>query len=247
MNRPAAANLPATRRTGLVVALLLLLFAAAALAVDRPIAQACRDSQGTQRSFLPRDLRKFLSLAEVYAHGAGVACILITLLVCDAERRRQWPRLVGAAYGAGLAADAVKLLLVARQRPLAADLEAPITETFVAWFPLFSERFAHSAYSRSFQSFPSAHAATAAGLTVALIQRFPAGRWWFVTLAFCSMAQRVESQAHFPSDVLAGAALGTLIGTWVCSLSWPWSRRADENTGMGVPREGTGMNEKEQD
>jgi undecaprenyl-diphosphatase len=74
------------------------------------------------------------------------------------------------------------------------------------------------------QSFPSGHAATAAGLAVALAVLYPRGRWLFAVLAVLAALQRVEVQSHFPSDVLAGAALGCLTGALV-SADWNLGRR----------------------
>jgi membrane-associated phospholipid phosphatase len=61
------------------------------------------------------------------------------------------------------------------------------------------------------QSFPSSHAATAAGLAVALAALYPRGRWLYLTFAMLAGLQRIEAQAHFASDVLAGAALGCIV------------------------------------
>ena len=55
--------------------------------------------------------------------------------------------------------------------------------------------------------FPSAHAATAVGLAIALGVLYPRGRWLFIAFAFLAGLQRIEAQAHFASDVLAGAAV----------------------------------------
>ena len=64
------------------------------------------------------------------------------------------------------------------------------------------------------QSFPSAHTATAAGLAAALIWLYPQGRLLFTLLAVLVGCQRIVSGAHFPSDVLVGAAAGCLVATF---------------------------------
>lgn len=205
--------IPTMRRELYVVAFALALLAVLALAVDLPIARACRPDPTTRRNVVPKSIQKFFTLSEVYAHGAGIASIAITLFLCDTTRRRRIPRLLLATFGAGLAADVVKFLLIARQRPSAADLNGSVLDTFVAWFPLLSDKFADQPYTRSFQSCPSAHSAAAAGLSVALATLYPNGRWWFAFLALASMLQRIDAGAHFPSDTLAGAALGCFIGS----------------------------------
>jgi undecaprenyl-diphosphatase len=61
---------------------------------------------------------------------------------------------------------------------------------------------------RMYQSFPSAHTATATGLAIACAKLYPRASWFFVLLVCLCGLQRLESSAHFLSDVLAGAALG---------------------------------------
>ncbi|MFM7071507.1 MAG: phosphatase PAP2 family protein [Planctomycetota bacterium] len=195
-----------------IAAVVLAALAVAVLPWDTAIARRCRPDPASGRSAVPRDMSKFLTLAEVYSHGAGVLSIVITLFFCDRTRRGHLPRLLAATYGSGLAANALKMLVVARQRPSSADLTGDSWSTFVAWFPLFSERFAAEPFTRNFQSCPSAHSATAAGLTVALSVLHPGGRWWFAFLAAVCLCQRIEAGAHFASDTLFGAALGCLTG-----------------------------------
>ncbi|MFM7292258.1 MAG: phosphatase PAP2 family protein, partial [Planctomycetia bacterium] len=52
------------------------------------------------------------------------------------------------------------------------------------------------------------------GLAAALTWKYPRGTWLFVALAAAAAAQRVASSAHYPSDVLFGAAVG-LVGAAV--------------------------------
>lgn len=197
------------------------LAAVLALAVDMPIARACRPHPTTQRSVVPRDLHKLLSLGETYAHGIGVTAIAISLAVCRPGRRREALRVLAASLGAGLVADVAKFLLLARTRPNATDLDLGVFDTFVAFCPLASARFADTPFTRDFQSFPSAHSAVAAGITVALVRLFPHGRIWFVSLAAIAMAQRIDSGAHYLSDTLAGAAIGCVVGM----LAMRWTTR----------------------
>ena len=202
----------ASRRAYLLIAGGLLLLAVLALTIDMPVARACRPNLESKRSVIPRDVQKFLALCETFSHGAGVAAILFSIVLCDPRARHHVWRLLAASFGAGLAADLVKYLLVARQRPNGGSLDHSAIESFVALFPLLSQRFADQPYSRAYQSFPSAHSATAAGLAVALAALYPAGRWWFATLAALCLVQRIDAGAHYPSDTLAGAALGCFVG-----------------------------------
>jgi membrane-associated phospholipid phosphatase len=182
------------------------LLSAAALFVDMAIAGWIK------RGGLPGDLRRLIMLAEVFAWGGSVALIILTAAVLD---RRSWrvvvPSLAVHAFAAGLIATSMKLL-VARMRPAIATLEAGMSSTFVDLLPLAGKWPHEQAYGYGFQGFPSGHSATAVGLAIGLSRLYPHGRWLFVLLAVLACAQRMQAQAHFLSDVLAGAAVGCLVG-----------------------------------
>jgi len=170
----------------------------AALALDVPLAGWIRDGHA------PDLLRKVCSLAEVFGHGLGVALIVVVIAVLDPWHRYGIPRILAASLGAGLAADVVKLF-VARVRPSHCDfaLVDRGIATFDAWFPFASNPSWQ-------QGFPSSHMATAAGLAIVLACFYPRGRWLFPALAALAGCQRVLAQAHFPSDVFWGAAVGCI-------------------------------------
>ena len=177
------------------------LAAACALAIDVPVAQFFRPSENGAHS-LPSDVRKLVSLAEVFAHGTGVASIVAALFVLDRNRRRAVLRILVSAFGAGLAANGVKLF-VARIRPHEFDFQGGVWETFSGAATL-------GKVGAAIQSFPSGHTATAVGLAAGLAGLYPHGRWLFATFALLAALQRIEANAHYPSDVLAAAALGCL-------------------------------------
>ena len=105
----------------------------------------------------------------------------------------------------GMAANGAKMLL-ARTRPYAFDFHGNVWTTFGQWLPA----------SGMGQSFPSGHAATAAGLALALAALYPNARRFFLLMAVLVACQRIECGAAFPSDVLCGAAIGCL--TAACCL-----------------------------
>jgi membrane-associated phospholipid phosphatase len=175
---------------------------------DGPVAQFFLDGR------CPKALDKLFDLAEVFGHGTGVLLIVATVLALDARGWSAAAPVAGAAYGGGLAADLLKLL-VSRTRPNAVQGQIVGWETFQAWLPWITA-------GRGGQSFPSAHTATAAGLAVALATLYPRGRWLFATFAVLAGCQRIESGAHFPSDALWGAAVGLLVGTAVMRAYARW-------------------------
>jgi membrane-associated phospholipid phosphatase len=193
----------------------LLIAGVAALVVDLAVAEGhLAEKIGfTSPLSLPGDVRKAIHLCEVFGHGVGVGLILLTVYILDPAGRARLVRIVACVLAAGLTADAIKML-VARTRPHALldsglDLsQANVLGTFGPLLPLWTEGHAG-------QSFPSAHAATAAGLAVALAWRYPQGRWVFALFAFLAGCQRVVAGAHFVSDVFWGLAIGLMVATLV--------------------------------
>lgn len=177
----------------------------------------------------PGDLVKALHLAEVFAHGVGVAAILAAVWAIDRRQRRLTiVPLVGAVAG-GLSADFVKLG-IARLRPRAidlSDLDASSWDTFGEWMPL-------GAGGSDWQSFPSAHTATAFGLAMGLTLLYPHAKWLFFAFAGLAAAQRVAAAAHHPSDVLFGAAVGCAAGGCAAIVAFRWVKaRSARATSQG--------------
>jgi membrane-associated phospholipid phosphatase len=191
------------------------LLGAAALPLDLPIARWFRAGR------CPGELQRWFSLAETYAHGFGVICILLTIFVLDAGRRRLLPRVIATSLGAGLTANLLKMLL-SRTRPNDFSLAGTVWETFGHWLPL-------TRVPSTEQSFPSAHMATAFGLTAALIWLYPRGRWLFPMFALLAGCQRLSSGSHFLSDVLWGAAAGCFCAALFLpgGLLAPWFDRLE--------------------
>jgi membrane-associated phospholipid phosphatase len=229
MSRPLAAAVPLATTDGsdhapaavrlCWLAAILALLAAGALWLDMPLARAIK------LGHVPGDLARLVRLSEAFAYGGTVALLIVLAATLDPRGWRVAPRLAIAAFGAGLTADFLKLLIL-RRRPSAADLSGEITLTFVGWLPGFAD-------NHRLQSFPSAHTATAVGLAIALSSLYPRGRWLFAMFAVLAGFQRIESHAHFLSDVLAGAAVACLIGA-VCTARGPlgrWLSRIETTTG----------------
>lgn len=197
--QPPRARQPAGWRTWILPPLVLLLLASAALAIDVPVAQWAHG-----RTY-PRVVRELMSLAEAFGHGVGVTLVLATVSTLDPACRGALPRSIAAIIAAGCGANLIKLL-VSRSRPSATDLiQLDSWHTFAGWFPLGKN-------GSLWQSFPSAHTATAVGLALVLAWLYPQGRRLFALFAIAVGCQRVLGGAHFPSDVLAGAAVG-----WCCA------------------------------
>lgn len=114
--------------------------------------------------------------------------------------RRRGARLVASAALAGLASEAIKLL-VRRERP------GPHDGAYVF------RAFIDDPWKTGGLGFPSGHAAVAFGAAFALARCFPRSRWvWLLLAAGCGYT-RLAAQAHFLSDVAGGLLVG-----WAAAL-----------------------------
>jgi membrane-associated phospholipid phosphatase len=206
-------------KRGLAIALrwplLMFVLGSAAIAtVDGPIARYDFPNSA------PRQLMAVVNHAEVFGNGVCVVFFLTAVWLLDPARRRMIPRLACASWGAGIAANLVKLC-VTRERPYR-WLEtgaATIGEQFGGWFPLAGNPSMH-------QSFPSAHTATAVGLALGLTALYPRGGKLFGLLAALVAMQRAAGDMHFVSDTLFAAGIALLTG--LALYRWPPLVRAFE-------------------
>ena len=184
--------------------------------VDLPAAGLCRGG------VLPGDLRRLLDFPEVAAHGLGVACLIVGVAALDPTlwRRTAGPwwlpsaslvRFLGATYAGGVIVNMLKATII-RVRPRAIDL-ASVDSAFDTFGQAAAT--AAGATGSDLMSFPSGHSAVAAGFAAALATRYPHAAWFFIAVALGAMGQRLVSSAHYPSDVLCGAAIG-LLGAALC-------------------------------
>lgn len=199
------------RRFGLIAALMFVLVGASlgslAFRLDARLSELIRSKE------LAGDLEKAVLLSEAFAHGSGVIVILLALYLCGVPRGKVLQILILSA-GAGVTANLLKSLFT-RVRPYARDALA-VVENSTA----FQEMGSGSFWDASVRSFPSGHSATAVGFALALAYVFPQGRWLFLAVALVACYQRVYVGAHYPSDVLWGAAIAGMWG--LCCLRSKW-------------------------
>ena len=73
-------------------------------------------------------------------------------------------------------------------------------------------------HDNSRESFPSSHSASAMAMSMLLARLYPSAAILFWALALICAALRYLMDAHWPSDVLAGLALGLAAGALACHL-----------------------------
>jgi membrane-associated phospholipid phosphatase len=193
-----APKVPALARfAGMAAPLIFIAAGFAALLVDCSLSHWCVDKN------CPLPLENLFYAMEPFGNGLGVAIIGLTIFCLDPRKRWAVPRILGCVYSAGLAANVLKMM-VSRTRPHSFDFHGGVWTTFGDWFPMMSA-------GSIGQSFPSGHTTTAVALAAALVWLYPRGWWLFPTMALLVGCHRVETGAHFLSDVFWGAALGSLI------------------------------------
>jgi undecaprenyl-diphosphatase len=139
-------------------------------------------------------------LGTAYSNAAEMlflGALIVAFLVVRGVRRTGARRAVAAAglsAGLGLALAQVISRIADRDRPFVAD-------------PSHVRLFAHHAAD---PGFPSDHTTAAFAIAVAILLRNR--RWGVAVLVAAAVlaVTRVATGVHYPSDVLGGAALGTL-------------------------------------
>jgi len=140
-------------------------------------------------------------------YGQSVCTVVLAVLVWRMDRaaahRWAWLKILVAVSATSVAAFLVKRLLgrVRPGRPSAGKFLGPTLK--------------HANFR---ESFPSSHSACAVALSVALAVLYPVGAPIFWTLALICAVLRYIMDAHWPSDVLGGIALGYGMAHWVMRI-----------------------------
>jgi undecaprenyl-diphosphatase len=155
-------------------------------ALDLALYRCVRRGASTPRS--ARWVRRYSGLGE---HGAVWLALGGSAAVVDGRRRRRWVRAT-ACVGAAYAVSTSIKLAVGRRRPAVEDLP-------------------HLMATPTGLSFPSSHATSSFAAARAFGRLVPAGPLY--AAAFGMGLSRLYLGVHYPSDVAAGAALGTALGS----------------------------------
>lgn len=147
---------------------------------------------------MPGDLRAFFQCISFFGHGTGCLIAVSLIWFLDRKNKAAIVLIIGSALFAGAITTIIKVI-VHRPRPF---VDPAILEDSVS----LSEAVFHN----FLQSFPSGHTATAFALAMALSLSYRQGRPIFFLFAFLVGLQRIISQNHFPSDVIAGAVIGVV-------------------------------------
>jgi membrane-associated phospholipid phosphatase len=191
------------RRSGAIVISAFAAVFILALFLDIPVSTWAHDS----------GLASWLKLHVVFAHIIRFpGNFYFTLTLCAIMLGGEW--LGGSRSGGRLISKAMIVLLAGILSGLNAPLKILIGRIRpyhgVPPFELHPFKFALVNTEASF-SFPSGDASIAFAMAMSLSLTLPGLRslWW--TLAVIVAVERVAENAHYPSDVVAGAALGVAV------------------------------------
>ncbi len=141
----------------------------------------------------------------------------VLFLLCRTRRpavARKAAFIFACVVASGLAVDVLKFLF-GRARP------SLLLDENIYGFHFFR-------FSSEWSSFPSGHSATAASMALAFAWLFPRYRVLFFIGGFLVAISRMVVVAHFPSDVVGGAAAGLLIAYVLRSTLFRSMRAAGE-------------------
>jgi membrane-associated phospholipid phosphatase len=135
-----------------------------------------------------RWVRRYSRLGE---YGAVWLAIGLLGAAGDAQRRGRWVRATACVVAAYMLSTSIKLA-IARQRPVVEDLP-------------------HLMATPTGLSFPSSHSTSSFAAAQAFGRLLPRGP--LLGAAGAMAFSRLYLGVHYPSDVAAGAALGTVVGS----------------------------------
>jgi membrane-associated phospholipid phosphatase len=176
--------------------------AVAILLLDRPIALFFSNVPETQR-LLITVIVPDLGNAGMLLILAFITAVVYRLLVADRETAEKALFVIGSGSLAGLCADAMKGIF-GRMRPTLLINDGSYGFDFLN-------------FTAGFDSFPSSHAAVAAGLAGSLSILSPGNKAIIMNVAVMFVATRVIIVDHFLGDALFGFAVG-LAATWCLHL-----------------------------
>jgi len=222
----------------------LILFTAAACWILAPRDPAMSASATAWFAAAGGDLRREIEALQQFGQGFSMLLLGAAIFLMDPERRR---RLLDWAFAGGLLMLACTLLkgLTGRPRPRMGDpfgFIGPMGLYAIERAPGETRFISAWSGSSDLASMPSRHTAFAVLAAIFLSALYPRAAPLVWPLAVLVAAARVLTGAHYPTDVLAGAALGLLAGRhaidrlWgVRLLDWIWKRWVDPTATPAAP------------
>ena len=192
--------MPPSRRVRLLLLLVWLLALAFALLVDRPVAEWVRQSSPIYHRHV-----KVIPILKLPGHYVFTICVAAMLTLFH---RKRWQAALPLLMSGPLVGIGYLLIkwIAGRKRPVI--IAAPFD------FHPFAGGLHGLIHAESGLSFPSGHTSLAFATATCLAAALPRWAVLFFLGASAVAAERVLENAHYSSDVVAGAGLGVLCG-WI--------------------------------
>jgi len=152
-----------------------------------------------QNTTIDSYIKMIVPIIGFIAHGTTL--MVGSFLVCLATRSSN--RKIFEAFKTLLIGLITSGIVVQTIKHLAGRARPRITDNIV---------FIGPSFKGGYDSFPSGHTTLAFCLAYILSSNFPRYRIFFYAFAVITALHRLEGPAHFITDVLTGALLGTVIG-----------------------------------
>ncbi len=167
----------------------------------------CRGLRTTLSLEMKGDVKRETRWLAQYGQAVCTAVVALLVLQLDRGRPRAWVAVIVAVLGTSIANLVLKRLF-SRVRPGRENAGK-----------FLGPSFSHANWR---ESFPSSHSACAVALSVMLTLLYPQAAATFWGLALTCAVLRYILDAHWPSDVLGGIALGYGLAhvTW---RYFPWT------------------------
>jgi len=165
------------------------------------------------------DIVRMLDTLQEYGGFASLGIVAAVIWLLDPANRRRLADLAVAAAVSGLSIPIMKMI-VGRPKPRSAMAELYDADTFLGPFgaaPLGPDLGVRHAWEfwvpgiSLLQSMPSAHAASAAILSIFLYTLYPRLKMLLITMVVIVGCCRVLFVAHWASDVIIGTGIGVAI------------------------------------
>lgn len=171
------------------------------------------------------DLRREMLFVQQWGDGVCIVLVLTAVYLLDRGRRGRLWDAVGAVVATAAAYQGLKIL-IGRPRPKFEDPLRFFASVDAYEVVVEGERVQRHSWefwrgiSSDLWSMPSSHTAAAMCLSVILVRMYPRLRWLVMPLAGVVGVCRVVFGAHYPTDVVAGLAVGYVVASLAMAGSW---------------------------
>jgi membrane-associated phospholipid phosphatase len=181
------------------------------------------------------DLRRELLFVQQWGDGVCIVLVLAAVYLLDRGRRRRLWDAAGAVVATAAAYQGLKILM-GRPRPKFEDPLRFFTSVDAYEMVVEGERVQRYSWefwrgiSSDLWSMPSSHTAAAMCLSVILVRMYPRLAVLVMPLAGVVAVCRVVFGAHYPTDVVAGLAVGYVVAS--LAMQGCWGTRAAGRIGV---------------